>query len=86
MNLLTEPILIFQVDAGTCTDVSTLTEPENLGPCEPGTSVNLEGIVWHETDTGTDRADREQLATLTSNKNGTQPIEYPGYKFSIFHQ
>ena len=29
-----------------------MTEPENLGACEPGTSVNLEGIVWHETDTG----------------------------------
>ncbi|KAF3851530.1 hypothetical protein F7725_013302 [Dissostichus mawsoni] len=23
-----------------------------LGPCLPGTSVNLEGIVWHETDEG----------------------------------
>ena len=34
------------------TDASTLTEPEILGPCEPGTAVNLEGIVWHETDTG----------------------------------
>jgi len=41
-----------KVDAGTITDASTLTEPENLGPCEPGTSVNLEGIVWHETDSG----------------------------------
>ena len=41
-----------QVDVGTATDVSTLTEPEMLGPCEPGTAVNLEGIVWHETDTG----------------------------------
>ena len=42
----------FQVDAGTLTDASTLTEPEMLGPCEPGTAVNLDGIVWHETDTG----------------------------------
>lgn len=41
-----------KIDAGTSTDASTLTEPENLGPCEPGTAVNLEGIVWHETDTG----------------------------------
>ena len=46
-------IFVFQIDAGTSTDASTLTEPENLGPCEPGTAVNLEGIVWHETDTGT---------------------------------
>ena len=41
------------MDVGTVTDASTLTEPEILGPCEPGTAVNLEGIVWHETDTGT---------------------------------
>ncbi|XP_038078703.1 zinc finger protein 608-like [Patiria miniata] len=33
-------------------DMSTLTDPDCLGPCEPGTSVNLEGIVWHETDQG----------------------------------
>ncbi|CAG6018855.1 unnamed protein product, partial [Menidia menidia] len=26
-------------------DVALATEPECLGPCEPGTSVNLEGIV-----------------------------------------
>ncbi|XP_062310745.1 zinc finger protein 608 isoform X2 [Osmerus eperlanus] len=23
-----------------------------VGPCQPGTSVNLEGIVWHETEEG----------------------------------
>ena len=23
-----------------------------LGPCEPGTSVTLEGIMWHETKGG----------------------------------
>nr|XP_020450994.1 zinc finger protein 608 [Monopterus albus] len=23
-----------------------------LGPCQPGTSVNLEGIIWHETEEG----------------------------------
>ncbi|XP_042202842.1 zinc finger protein 608 [Callorhinchus milii] len=33
-------------------DVGVVTEPECLGPCEPGTSVNLEGIVWHETEEG----------------------------------
>ncbi|CAL1687205.1 unnamed protein product [Lasius platythorax] len=32
------------------TSVGTITEPECLGPCEPGTSVTLEGIVWHETE------------------------------------
>ena len=33
-------------------DVALATEPECLGPCEPGTSVNLEGIVWQETEDG----------------------------------
>ncbi|XP_042372135.1 zinc finger protein 609, partial [Plectropomus leopardus] len=32
------------------TDAALATEPECLGPCEPGTSVNLEGIVWQETE------------------------------------
>uniref|UniRef100_A0A3B3BC92 Zinc finger protein 608 n=1 Tax=Oryzias melastigma TaxID=30732 RepID=A0A3B3BC92_ORYME len=27
-------------------------EPPCIGPCQPGTSVNLEGIVWHETEEG----------------------------------
>ncbi|XP_077200549.1 zinc finger protein 608 isoform X2 [Paroedura picta] len=39
------------VGINTC-DVGIVTEPECLGPCEPGTSVNLEGIVWHETEEG----------------------------------
>lgn len=34
------------------TDAALATEPECLGPCEPGTSVNLEGIVWQETEDG----------------------------------
>lgn len=38
-------------------DVALSTEPECLGPCEPGTSVNLEGIVWQETEDGKDTAD-----------------------------
>jgi len=29
-----------------------MTEPESLGPCEPGTAVKLHGIVWQETDKG----------------------------------
>ncbi|CAF1397424.1 unnamed protein product [Adineta steineri] len=32
--------------------VGLATEPDHLGPCEPGTSVVLEGIVWNETDSG----------------------------------
>ncbi|XP_005996441.1 zinc finger protein 608 [Latimeria chalumnae] len=39
------------VGVNTC-DIGVVTEPECLGPCEPGTSVNLEGIVWHETEEG----------------------------------
>ncbi|KAK1888431.1 Zinc finger protein 609 [Dissostichus eleginoides] len=33
-------------------DAALATEPECLEPCEPGTSVNLEGIVWQETEDG----------------------------------
>uniref|UniRef100_A0A8C8S0P1 Zinc finger protein 609 n=1 Tax=Pelusios castaneus TaxID=367368 RepID=A0A8C8S0P1_9SAUR len=39
------------VGVNTC-DMALATEPECLGPCEPGTSVNLEGIVWQETEDG----------------------------------
>lgn len=39
-------------DVGTMTSIGTITEPDCLGPCEPGTSVNLEGIVWQETEGG----------------------------------
>ena len=40
-------------DIGTETsNVSVATDPDCLGPCEPGTSVVLEGIVWNETENG----------------------------------
>ena len=42
--------LLFQVDASVGTEIGTMTEPECLGPLDPGTSVTLEGIVWNETD------------------------------------
>ena len=32
--------------------VGTMTDPDSLGPCEPGTAVKLQGIVWQETDKG----------------------------------
>lgn len=38
-----------------------MTEPESLGPCEPGTAVKIQGIVWQETEKGT--------ATNSSNLN-----------------
>ncbi|ROI37149.1 Zinc finger protein 609 [Anabarilius grahami] len=44
-------------------DVALATEPECLGPCEPGTSVNLEGIVWQETED----------AKMRIVSNGVQP-------------
>lgn len=40
------------VDMCVGTSIGTITEPDCLGPCEPGTSVTLEGIVWHETEGG----------------------------------
>jgi len=42
-----------KVDASVeTTSIGLATEPDQLGPCEPGTSVVLEGIVWNETDSG----------------------------------
>lgn len=40
------------IDVCVGTSIGTITEPDCLGPCEPGTSVTLEGIVWHETEGG----------------------------------
>jgi len=47
---LHEQVSLQDVCVGT--SVGTVTEPDCLGPCEPGTSVTLEGIVWHETENG----------------------------------
>ncbi|XP_046583820.1 zinc finger protein 608-like [Haliotis rubra] len=33
-------------------NVGVATDPDCLGPCEPGTSITLEGLVWHETENG----------------------------------
>jgi hypothetical protein len=49
-KLKTESKEVSDVCIGT--SVGTITEPDCLGPCEPGTSVTLEGIVWHETEGG----------------------------------
>ncbi|UYV71260.1 ZNF608 [Cordylochernes scorpioides] len=47
------PLPLEVKDMGTDTSsVGTITEPDCLGPCEPGTSVTLEGIVWQETQGG----------------------------------
>lgn len=42
------------VGTDTCS-VATETEPDCLGPCEPGTHVNLDGIVWQETENGREK-------------------------------
>ncbi len=39
------------VGVETCS-VGVVTDPDCLGPCEPGSSVTLEGIIWQETDNG----------------------------------
>ncbi|CAF0756346.1 unnamed protein product [Didymodactylos carnosus] len=36
----------------TVSSVGVHTEQDAFGPCEPGSSVLLEGIVWNETDKG----------------------------------
>ena len=33
-------------------EMATMTEPDTLGPCEPGTAVKLEGVVHHVTERG----------------------------------
>ena len=44
--------IFLQTDASVGTEMGTMTEPDCIGPLDPGTSVTLEGIVWHETDGG----------------------------------
>ena len=41
-----------EINGTNCNEVSTMTDPDSLGPCEPGTAVKLQGIVWQETDKG----------------------------------
>ena len=41
--------------------IGIMTDPDCLGPCEPGTSVVLEGIVWQETENGTKKVVRIHL-------------------------
>ena len=33
-------------------EASTMTDPDCLGPCQPGTAVKLQGIVLQENDKG----------------------------------
>ena len=56
--------------------MGTMTEPDCLGPLDPGTSVTLEGIVWQETDGGERR--------FISFKTGVVVFFHPGQNFDAF--
>ena len=45
-------LFFFQVDASVSTESGTMTEPDCVGPMDPGSSITLDGIVWHETENG----------------------------------
>ena len=34
-------------------EASTMTDPDLIGPCQPGTAVKLQGVVLSESDKGT---------------------------------
>lgn len=42
----------FQEGMSIKKNAAVLTDPECLGPCDPGSSVVLEGIVWNESRNG----------------------------------
>lgn len=51
--LASNPSASTSQDVATDThDVAVVTDPDCLGPCEPGTQVTLGGIVWHESENG----------------------------------
>ncbi|KAI1301664.1 Zinc finger protein [Halotydeus destructor] len=52
IELQTDSLISARKDSDTMTSQGTATEPDLLGPCEPGTSVILEGVVWQETEGG----------------------------------
>ena len=33
-------------------EATTMTDPDALGACQPGTAVKVQGIVWQETERG----------------------------------
>ncbi len=52
ISIIYSPFAYLQVDASVCTEMATMTDPDCMGPMDPGSSVTLEGIVWHETENG----------------------------------
>ena len=39
-------------EEGAKTEISCQTVLEQVGPCQPGAPLFLEGVVWHETQDG----------------------------------
>ena len=37
---------------GKTQENGTMIDQDMLGPCEPGTAINLDGIVWNESKGG----------------------------------
>ena len=56
--------------ASKTAEAGTLTEPESLGPCEPGTNINLDGIVWNETKGG----ESESEWVMHRSQSGFYPV------------
>ncbi|XP_028434995.1 zinc finger protein 608 [Perca flavescens] len=52
-----------------------------LGPCQPGTSVNLEGIVWHETEE--ESCGFEERDVITSVSCGEGPFDSKSKKSCV---
>ena len=64
--------IFLQTDASVGTEMGTMTEPDCIGPLDPGTSVTLEGIVWHETDGGK----RGESASAGGHTKGPDTTSY----------
>lgn len=53
--------------------IACITEPEGLGPCESGTHVSLEGIVWQETCNGESPANELPSWKLSDHVSSKRP-------------
>ena len=51
-KLLNITFTMTTIQVGQTQENGTLTDPDILGSCEPGTSINLDGIIWNETKGG----------------------------------
>ena len=55
--------------ASKTAEAGTITDPETLGACEPGTTINLDGIVWNETKGGKSAASIHLTLNYPSSQN-----------------